>query len=285
MSVNTTLPLEGDAFDATDLNGQFTSVETAVNAIEVGDIQREALRRDHLPSTVDARFTGSTTRGQLQAVSDPSPSDDVYNSALTINYTASPDNWQPSWSQFGSNASTGIGSAAAPYGPYTGTEVGWRIPATRGDINWAAECRLDPAWGPGSAINGAGVDLLLCKFGVNVRGSTEQLDEQDATIVEAHEGTLWLAVGWEDNLGTRYIVERSIRAFPVEAVVRGNASIFGTVRGEDIPAGRTLVAVFGAINSQQLWCNESAQQTSQGTGVIINYYDFSYEPVRGEERT
>lgn len=292
MPVSTTFPAEGDALDAADLNGQFTSLETAVNALEPEDVQREALRRDHLPTTVDDVFLTAVTRGGLQALGKASPTQDVYGNALVLNYAGGPPNiTSAGWQTFSSNASDGASASAAPYGPYSsGADTGWRIPADDGDIAYAAERRLaSPYWDPDSAAGDHGVDLLLCHFGVNVIDSAQATgtypnEDPTNTTITAGDGTLWLAIGWEDDQGTRHIVERTIRAFPVEAVIRGDASITGTVRGDDVPAGRTLVAVFGAICAQHLggyaW---NGNLSGVATDVTIDYYHFNYEPVRGEE--
>lgn len=288
MPVNTTFPVEGDAFEATDLNAQFTSVEGAINALAVEDGQREVLRREHLPTTIDDVFTTASTRGGLQATGKDQPTQDKYSNGLTLTvvstYTVA------AWQVFSTAATSGSGGSAAPYGPGGGT--GWRIPADDGDIAYAAERRLaSPYWNPDDPDDDHGVTALLCNFGVNVVDSDEITVEfqEGNTVVAAGAGTLWLAIGYETldeatmSTTSRYIAQWTIRAFPVDAVIRGDASIVGLIRDDDVPEGEVLVAVFGAICSQHLgsyaW---RATASATGTPVTIDYYHFNYEPIRGE---
>ena len=316
MPVDTTFPKEGDALESADLNAKFTDIESAVNAVAADDISRGAFRRDHLPNSVDSVWKTAPTRGGLTATGPDNPDPEVYQNGLIVQYRSpvgppQEDEYRAVWQQFSTAATTGLGGggapAPAPYGP--GVGPGWRIPAYDGDISFAAERRLAAGWDPDGAAN-YGVDALLCNFGLNL------VDNPSATIYNESmqgsdffrnrdrvgTGTIWLAIGFEDDSGNRYIVERSIRAFPVEATIRGDVSIFTALRGNDVPQGRSVVAVFGAVLTQtpgtfgvirpgraitppgpvQATFIDSPN-SNVASEVLFDYYHFTYEPIRGLE--
>ena len=315
MPVNTTFPKEGDALESADFNSKFTDIETAVNNVAADDISRGAFRRDHLPNSVDSVWKTAPTRGGLTATGPDNPDPEVYQNGLIVQYRSpvgppQEDEYRAVWQQFSTAATTGLGGAPAPYGP--GVGPGWRIPAYDGDIAFAAERRLaGTGWDPDGAAN-YGVDALLCNFGLNIVdiGLTDYNEEMnigegapDRNSDPVGMGTIWLAIGFEDESGNRYIVERSIRAFPVEATIRGDVSIFTAIRGEDVPQGRSVVAVFGAVLAQtpgtysvirpgrvpglppgpvQATFIDSPNSNVAGPAEF-DYYHFTYEPIRGLE--
>lgn len=316
MPVNTTFPKEGDALESADLNSKFTDIETAVNNVAAEDIDRGAFRRDHLPDSVDSVWTSAPVRGGLTATGPDNPDPEIYANGLIVQYEASGgppvvDQYRAIWQQFSSAPTTGAGPAPAPYGP--GGGPGWRIPAHNGYLQFAAERRLAAGWDPDGAEN-YGVDALLCNFGLNLVDVVEPvsynpggaLDLDGSTIFGeiAGKGTIWLAIGFEDDSGNRYIVERSIRAFPVEATIRGDVSIFTALRGNDVPQGRSVVAVFGAVLTQtpgKFSVIRQGRSTSDpyagpatvgfvdsinsdvAAPILFDYYHFTYEPIRGLE--
>ena len=316
MPVDTTFPKEGDALESADLNAKFTDIETAVNAVAADDISRGAFRRDHLPDSVSSVWKTAPARGGLTATGPDNPEPEVYQNGLVVQYEASGgppvvDQYRAIWQQFSSVGTPGAGAAPPPYGP--GIGPGWRIPAYDGDIAFAAERRLAAGWDPDGAAN-YGVDALLCNFGLNLVDVVEPvnynqgggLDLGDGTSLGeiAGKGTIWLAIGFEDESQNRYIVERSIRAFPVEATIRGDVSIFTVIRGEDVPQGRTVEAVFGAVLTQTpgkfsvIRQDRSRFDPYAGPATVgfvdsvnsdvaaqisFDYYHFTYEPIRGLE--
>lgn len=283
MPVNTTLPVEGDAFEATDLNNQFSALETGVNELAADDLSRGALRRDHLPSALNDVWTTAATRPGLQALGPSSPSSDVYSNSLAVSAVGSPLVYSATWQAFSASATTGSGGAAAPYGPGGGT--GWRIVADDGDIDNAAEVRLaSPYWDPDNITGDHGVPAVRCHFGLNLESSAAVPDGQGGNDVQANKGTVWLAIGYESETGARFIIERSITPFAVEAHLRGDCSITKMVLASDIPTGREVVAFFGAINTQHLGSYNAIPTRGlddTGTNVTISYYHFNIEPMKG----
>lgn len=317
MPVNTTFPKEGDALESADFNSKFTDIETAVNNVAAEDIDRGAFRRDHLPDSVSNIWTSAPVRGGLTATGPDNPDPEIYANGLVVQYEASGgppvvDQYRAVWQQFSSVATTGAGGAPAPYGP--GIGPGWRIPAHDGIIQSAAERRFGSNWDPNGASN-YGVDALLCNFGLNVVDVVEPANYNQGGGLDlgggftstgelAGKGTIWLAIGFEDDSQNRYIIERSIRAFPVEATIRGDVSIFTAIRGEDVPQGRTVAAVFGAVLAQTpgkfsvIRQGRSRSDPYAGPATVgfvdsvnsdvaaqisFDYYHFTYEPIRGQE--
>lgn len=267
MPVSIDIAEEGDDFDATKLNAQFTPLQAAVNDLASEDISRGALRRDHLPTPLDDAFFTAATRGGLTALCPPDPNEELYQSGLTL--SAGPP-YLGTWQAF---------NGASPYGPVSSGN-GWRIPAHGGSLTYAAERRIadtsaspgTQGWGPN---NSKGVTALLLEFELNLAKSDGYTIGQTSIDpnIDAH---LWVAVGYELTSGTRGIIERSIRWFPVESHARGNVGTFALLELEDIPEGQEVAAVFGAVLTQR-----AAGATALGTPVYIDYYHFSYEPIHG----
>lgn len=260
---------EGDKLDAASLNDRFSEAGGAgqgVNNLSQSDLDRRAFRQEHLPDII----TSSNFPNGLVKYYAPSAVSAPYTNRLNTyvfpNYLVP----IPDYQTFDLSAPNG------PYGPPSATSPGnrgWRIIADSNLTARAAEIEFGPL--SATASNIGNYKGMLVKLGVEYSDfgtvmSNTPLEQLPAVAI---------AIGWEDNLGNRNIVERSIRLYNTFGEVKGSLNTFTFIKPDDIGDGNQINKVFGVI-------------AAAGWGValvpgiyppIINNYNIDMIPIRSGE--
>lgn len=262
---------EGDKLDAASLNDRFAETGGAgqgVNNLSQSDLERKALRQEHLPRIVTASdFPNGLTK--------LSPS----GAAVSAGYINRLNDWTgatftvpvPDYQTFDLSAPNG------PYGPPTGVHPanrGWRIIA---DTNVAADA-AEIAFGPLTASTASNLignyTGLLVKLGVEA----DSFISGFLSPTYAATPAVVIAIGWEDNLGNRNVVEKSIRWFNSFTAVKASLDTFTFIEAEDIGNGNQISKVFGVIASG-IWGDNSNGYRPH----TIRYYNIHVTPIRSGE--
>lgn len=258
---------EGDTFDADSIKLPFAGLAAGVNALEYEAIEREALRADvHLTTLLPASaFATDLTRTGYHAAQQ-------YNNYLPA--SEPPDFYQT----FGTEAPVAGYGSGAPYGRPGLADDGWRIVngLTTAPTNSApAEVRL------ASASTLAAANLT----GVLLSGSLQVLTSANAgpaaeTNIYASDLCLLVAIGFEDSGGSRYIVERTIRWYSLNAVEYGSAETSTLIQQADLDAlagANTQVAAFFFVVASR---KRALAGETFSYRTNIGQYHFSAVPIR-----
>ena len=250
---------EGDKLDAASINDRLSATGGAaqgVNNLGQADIEKRALRQEHLPSVLT---TSDFPNGLVKLAPITALSSAPYiNTLNTLATGAVP---VPGYQTFDT-----VEIPNAPYGPALAAATGWRIIA---DNNITADA---------GALQISSGNIGNYK-GLLVRLSVELVDWQDtASGPWGMQGIATvLGIGWEDNLG-RHVVERSVRWYNYFNVVKGSLDLFTVIRASDVGNNNQISKVFGVIASAS-WGVTSVNYDSP----IIRYYNIDVTPVRAGE--
>lgn len=277
--------VEGEAINASALNTKAGSLlETPVNDLDESSIERHALSTQHLPTlSMSDLFSSGYEVVSPAAAGVPGNAEEYSNSLpMSAANTAYPYTYQTF-----DNTAPG-GSTVAYYGETSTSGAthkfqGWRIPAYGNLSANAAELPLVSA----RNFNTERIKGVICRGSVevyygNLVGGT------GAPPVPAFIGlnSLAIAIGWEDGLGNRHIVERSVRFYSVEACLEGNASAFCFLTQSDLLDGDlTCAKIFMAIATcrpSQLTAEGAARGVSYGEDdlIEIKFYNLSVTPLQ-----
>lgn len=270
---------EGDALTAANINSRFSSLQTWVNAIPEESVSRWALRKEHLPSqtfgpsqTVELFPNGFTA--SCTALGNAGFEYD--NSLPYSSGPAHPVNYQA--------ISTTAGTSVAPYGTLTtgGAGDGWRIPSL---ASKAAPMEVDF----GTAISSLGDYGML---GLLVRAQIEIFNAATGTfnlLVNPLDAELsqtfmrrcvLMGIGFEDGLGNRYVIERTVRWNVLKGVTRGTISTSTKITDTDLAVGDGQIAkVFGVIASQD-WADTALTNPPSAWDIVVRHYNISVMPLR-----
>ncbi len=259
---------EGDQLNADSLNDRFDSIagtgpDRGLNNLGQADVERYALRREHLPSLItSADFPNGLSK--VGPLSKPLATQN-YEAFLNRNTIGVPAGYL---TIFGT---TGI--VVAPYGPTVGFDDGWRIPATDGVVANAAEINFPALISNGSSSIGDYTGLLvrlgICLDSANSYGNVQSREDVPSVVV---------GIGWTDDSGganPRAVIGRSIRWSNVNNRVKGSLDTFTYITPSDIPAGVGIQSVFGVIAGANL--NETNAQTPKPR---ITFYNLDIIPIR-----
>lgn len=259
MPIDYTKILEGDKLDAASLNDRFDEIagvgpDTGLNNLGQEDLERFALRREHLPPIINA---ADFTNG-LCKVGPASSIPETYETFLNPSLVGVPAGYLTTFGALPPNA---------PYGPIFGFDTGWRIPAAGNVIADAAELDVGLARSGDQLGDYRGI---LVRLGISLEDCTGvgiNNDNDSPSVV--------IGIGWEDDLGARQVIARSIRWFHVGNRIKGSLDTFTFIRADDIPVGRTIDKVFGVIAGGNK--DESVAQTPK---PIIDFYHIDIIPIR-----
>jgi hypothetical protein len=259
MPIDYTKIAEGDRLDAASLNDRFDEIagqgpDRGVNNLGQEDLERFALRKEHLPPIIN---TSDFPNGMCKlgpAASTP----ESYDSELNLG--GLPVGYLTIFGALGANP---------PYGPPPALDSGWRIPAAGGVVADAAELDVGLARSADQLGDYRGI---LVRLGI----SLNSCGQPGGASMNNSAPSVVIGIGWEDDLGARQVIERSIRWFHVCSRIKGSLDTFTFIRAEDVPAGRTIDKVFGVI-SAGIKNNLLATDTPI---PIIDFYHIDIIPVR-----
>ena len=256
---------EGDQLNADSLNGRFDSIagtgpDRGLNNLGQADVERYALRYEHLPSLItSADFPNGLSKvGPLST-----PATQNYESFLNAALIGVPAGYLTIFGAVAPNP---------PYGP-CGFDAGWRIPATNNVVADAAEINFPALISNGSSSIGDYTGLLvrlgICLDSANSYGLIQSNQSAPSVVV---------GIGWTDDSGganPRAVIGRSIRWSNVNNRVKGSLDTFTYITPSDIPAGVGIQSVFGVIAGANL--NENSAQAPKPR---ITFYNLDIIPIR-----
>lgn len=269
MPINYTKTQEGDVLNAASLNDRFdeiagTGPDRGVNNLAQEDLERFALRRDHLPSIIPTPSAAHFPSGMCKVGPADSSAGtiDTYSSFLNAGVIGLPVAWETTFGGLGANP---------PYGPPGAADVGWRIPATGGVIANAAEIEVGIARVGTNIGNYQGI---LVRTSIALHGCGQPVGTGPLTYTYNLPSVV-IGIGWEDDLGNRKVLDRSVRWSQVCSRIKGSLDTFTLITAQDIPVGRTLSKVFAVICG----ANKAAAWTD-APSPIIDFYNIEAIPLR-----
>ena len=251
---------EGDQLNAASLNDRFSSIggaATGVNNLGQEDLERLALRRNHVPSLItSASFPNGLSKvGPLLT-----PAAQQYDAFLNAGVVGVPAAYLTTFGTTGTNP---------PYGPTGAFDAGWRIPATNGVIADAAEITFPAITATNTSIGN--YKGFLVRLGISL----------DDVIAPGNAGvnndapTIVVGIGWTNNSGARAVFDRSIRWNYVHTRVKGSLDTFIFIKPEDIGNTVGIQSVFGVIAGASK--NDS---NTQAPKPKITFYNIDIIPIR-----
>lgn len=246
MGINYDPKKEEDSFNAASVNDAFDAFAGSgkgLNALEKEDFEIGSFRAEHLPSLIDSTaFPTLSTNGNIAAYSTSNTYQNDFGASGPFNYqtfsTAAP---------------------SAPYGPSTAsTRDGWRIVAHNSVSADAAE------------ISFTATDLTDIK-GILVRASVAIGVPAGGSLPSSQRDTVYVAIGFEDSLGNRYCVERSMRPYSIGGVFHGAADTHTFLTAQDLTdlSAANVTSVFLLIAGHELTGSAVANVTTEGYNIDI----------------
>ena len=224
---------DGTDLTSANLQNALNSVRDRLNDVEEEDVRKHAFRRDHMPNLHDASGSGLFST-YWAGYNHDSGWDDAYINQLHVTGSStwaggSPVNLQT----FSTGSSTSGGGAAAPYGPISSVQTGWRIPADGGVLGRAAEINTPSAFNMTTEV----------LAGVFVRAQIEI-----GTCIGGSLDGMAIAIGWKDGAGARHVVERSFRFYAYQGFSEGTLATGCFLTQTDLAAGNgTVASIFMVI--------------------------------------
>lgn len=239
------MPTEGDAFTATSVNSLLNGLQGQYNNLTEDQFAEMALSREVLPALtpMDVLTTRTVTHNS-----------DVYEDyEYGLPGVLGAIDFQ--------QISTDGGSS---YGPGTGD--GWRIIAYTSDPSLAAEITLTSA----TNLQSSNLQYILVSLTVEV-GEVDVVPALSSDVLDCFH----LAIGFEDHLGNKYVIEDSIASYSKSATGRGSAHTFWLMDSATLStAGANFVkSIFGLVVSRSMATDEDSAEP-----VPIARYIFSCEP-------
>lgn len=263
MPINYTKIKEGDTLDAASLNDRFEEIagigpHAGVNNLGQEDLERFALRRDHVPSIIE---TAVFPNGMCK-IGPAASTVETYSSSLNAGVVGVPAAWLTTFGTLGANA---------PYGPPGGADTGWRIPATGGTPANAAEIEVNLVKSGTLIGNYKGI-LVRISISLNscARPSTT------IPLYNQNVPSVVIGIGWEDQGGVRRVFDRSVRWAHVCSRIKGSLDTFTLIQADDIPNnGDTVAKVFAVIaGANKAFANPDTPSP------MIDFYNIEAIPLR-----
>ena len=267
MPIDYTKTAEGDKLDAASLNDRFDEVaglgpDRGINNLSQEDLERFSLRKEHLPSIIN---TSDFSNG-LCAVGPLFSSTGVYNTALNAGITGTPAAYLTTFGALG---------ATPPYGPTIPIDEGWRIPQHGG----ASAAELDVGLVRAGQQIGDYTGLLV-RLGISLESCDKFAPFAYLGDAESLPSVV-IGIGWQDDLGARQVIERSIRWFHVGSRIKGSLDTFTFIRPDDIPVGRSIDKVFGVIAAgMKVEALMGFAPLGHSPQPIIDFYQIDIIPIR-----
>jgi len=257
---------EGDALTAASLNSRLTSAGGAgqgVNNITQADIERQALRSEQLPSIItNSDFPNGLVKLAPSSISLSNP----YLNTLNVLATGAVP--VPDYQTFDTGVPNG------PYGPATAQARGWRIIADSNVTANAAQIIFGPLTATTATPAIGNYKGLLIRLGVGydsfVQGYGTPAYESIPSVI--------VGIGWEDQAGNRFIIERSIRWFNAFSSVKGSLETFTFIQAADIGNTNQINKIFGVIAGGSWGLTDNGYRPP-----VIKYYNIDMIPIRAGE--
>ena len=263
MPINYDVLEEGDDLNAASVNGRLSTVGGAgqgVNNLSQEDVERRALRQEHLPSIITPSDfpNGLSKRAPITTLA----SLPYINTLNTLATGAVP---VPGYQTFD------LGAPNGPYGPPAAAATGWRIVADLNDPAEAAEIGFGPLTASTTSESIGNYRGLLVRLSIGLDavhpGTSGPWGRQGVAVV--------IAIGWEDHLGNRSVIERSVRWYNYGNVIKGSLDVFTFIKVEDIGNNNQISKVFGVIASASWGIANPSYHCP-----IIKYYNIDVLPIR-----
>lgn len=260
---------DGEAITAANMTSRFTELVTGLNALNAESVERESLRSDHVPAiSFSSQFSGGYMAVAPEDVTSGGAYD-TYQNSLPVTQPAGPTYYPTLYQTFSAAA------PSAPYGPPGALDRagGWRIVAFQNASADAAEVTLDTT----TDLATDGITGLL------VRGAVELRDADDfpTGLGAPQRASVYIAIGWEDGVGTRHVIERSVRNNSIPAVRRGDLVTSAFIdtdlldtEGGDGQVSSVFLVIAGGVRGD---ITGDAEDT---TDPEIRYYNLSVVPVK-----
>ena len=271
MPIDYTKTAEGDKLDAASLNDRFDEVaglgpDRGINNLSQEDLERFSLRKEHLPSIIN---TSDFSNG-LCAVGPLVSSIEIYNTAINIGVIGTPPGYLTTFGALGANP---------PYGPTMPADTGWRIPqhGLRPDgVTPADAAELDVGLARTNQQIGDYKGLLV-RLGISLR-DCGKLNAATIPLFDIESmPSVVIGIGWQDDLGARQVIERSIRWCHVGSRMKESLDTFTFISPDDIPAGRSIDKVFGVIAGGM---KVTLIATTDAPKPMIDFYQLDVLPIR-----
>jgi hypothetical protein len=278
---------DGEQLASATINAKAgTNLQNAVNDLDESSIERHALDAQHLPSLAMSDIfsngfeAGPNALGAGVTAASIISGEEYENTLPLYAVTQYPYTYQTFDGLSG-------GTAKAYYGPtdwptVNHIEAGWRIPSEPGWVgspSYPAEVTLASA----TNFDTAKIKGVLCRGSVQPISSS-RTTKVTGTLVSDYDTAVALAIGFEDGLGARYVVERSVRFFTERAVRPGNADTMTFLTQSDLNAGNgTCAKIFLAIATAHpgdtSWTALSGTRNQDNNNLRIRYYNLSTTPI------
>lgn len=239
------MPVEGDAFTAASINSIMAGLASQYNNLTEDQLAEMALSREVLPAITPTDVLSTRTV--------------FYNSDTYENY------------EYGlpgvlgaidfQQISTDGGSS---YGPGTGD--GWRIIAAGGSPSAAAEITLSTP----TNLQSSNLQYILVSLTIEV-GELDVVAALTSDVLDCFH----IAIGFEDGLGNKYVIEDSIASYSKRATGRGSAHTFWLMDSATLSdyGANFVSSIFGLVVSRAMATDEDSAEP-----VPIARYILSCEP-------
>jgi hypothetical protein len=252
-----------------------------VNAVPARSIQRWGLDAQHVPPQTFGIGQTTVLFSGLQASPNSVPNGagpfEVYTNSLP--YAAGPAH-PVDYQDFD------LSGANPPYGAGGSSGGGWRIPSlalgtfpmevefvapfvlTDYDVKLLVRAHVETYNGDaGDLINDDTVD-----WGCSINESLNAFVAAKCALI---------GIGFEDGLGDRYVLERTVRWNNMLGVLRGTISTSTYIRQTDIDVGNGEIAKVFAVAASQQWADSDlAPSPPAHHSLEIRHYNLNVRPFR-----
>lgn len=260
--------VEGVALDAASINTRVTSVVDGLNAVKAEDIERYALRAEHLPSTVNTSAfpQGMTALGGT--------TDYSYN-GLFIPVAGG----NPVWTGLSTQGGDEYGPPGGP--PGAGEVYGWRIPKSGARV---AEILLN-----NFVFGSVSTTGILVRFSIEFTTWDFHTSDPEHTYGWSDEAaaTVWAAIGLAAG-GEATVILPSIRGFTVESHWRGSLDVMACITGDAVSdltqgvvgEGVALGRVYGLVGYRDHSAPASVTAPTASEAPHFRRFNLDALPVR-----
>jgi hypothetical protein len=271
---------DGEQLASATINAKAgTNLQNAVNDLDESSIERHALDAQHLPSLAMSDIFSNGFEAGANPADAAVIAGGEYENTLPL-YAA----FQYPYTYQTFDTLSGV-SVDAVYGPTDYPTLnhigqGWRIPA---DPNNSPAHPAEVTLASATNFDTAKIKGVLC------RGSVQPIYERPfsnstGSFTSPYVAAVALAIGFEDGLGARYIVERSVRFFTSKATRPGNADTMTFLTQSDLNAGNgTCAKIFLAIATahpgDDNWLPGRPLLSYDNNNLRIRYYNLSTTPI------
>jgi hypothetical protein len=261
MGVDYTPVQEGDDLSSSVLKTKMDAIAAAFDDILPEDIELEGLVESHVPGLgASDVFTAGYEGYSPQVVTAM----DTYQNGLPAAGAPLRHTYQ-TFSTVGANLPYGDGGASV--------QGGWKILAYNNVVADAAEVRIATP----DTLTAWGLAGVLC------RGSVHIQNQNIISTVDMVQNTdrpgFAIAIGFEDTLGNRYVIERSVRHFDIWSMRMGTATTSTLLTQADVNAGDNDLAAVFLVLAGSTANTANAALAGANNGVQPRHYNLTAIPI------